>query len=65
MEHFDKSIEYGGSVELGHIWAESFMKRLGYSKRKGTKAASKLSTDFPTVNLQLQKEAASGKFRWT
>jgi hypothetical protein len=30
-------------------WAESFMKRNNYVKRKGTKAAKSLPRDFPAV----------------
>ena len=41
--------EYGGSVELGKKWAESFLIRRGYVKRKATKAARKLPPDFSTL----------------
>ena len=36
---------YGGSLELGKKWAESFLIRNGYVKRKATKAARKLPHD--------------------
>ncbi len=38
--------KYGGPVELTRGWAESFLGRLGYVKRKGTKAARKVPDDF-------------------
>ena len=43
--------DYGGSLELGKKWAESFLIRRGYVKRKATKAARKLPTDFPELKL--------------
>ena len=38
--------EYGGHIELGKKWAESFLQRRGFVKRKATKAARKLPPDF-------------------
>ena len=38
--------EAGGSIHITKTWAVSFLKRLGYVKRKGTKAARKLPVDF-------------------
>lgn len=43
--------EYGGTLELGKKWAESFLLRRGYVKRKATKAARKLPADFPELKL--------------
>ena len=55
--------DYGGSVELGKKWAESFLLRRGYVKRKATKAARKLPTDFPELKLaylkRIQEEVKS------
>ena len=34
--------EHGGPLSLERSWAESFLRRLGYVKRKATKAARKL-----------------------
>ena len=36
----------GGPLHIDKTWAVSFLKRLGYVKRKGTKAARKLPEDF-------------------
>jgi len=36
----------GGPLHIDKTWAVSFLKRLGYVKRKGTKAARKLPDDF-------------------
>ena len=43
--------DYGGSLELGKKWAESFLLQRGYVKRKATKAARKLPIDFPELKL--------------
>ena len=55
--------DYCGSVELGKKWAESFLLRRGYVKRKATKAARKLPTDFPELKLaylkRIQEEVKS------
>ena len=41
--------EHGEQVELSKSWAKSFLDRLGYVKRKGTRTARKLPADFPEV----------------
>ena len=41
--------EYGGSIELTRKWGESFLCRMGYTKRKGTKTARKIPQDFPQL----------------
>ena len=41
--------DYSGSLELGKKWAESFLLRRGYAKRKVTKAARKTPSDFPEL----------------
>ena len=41
--------EHGGPICLSSTWAESFLRRIGYVKRKATKAARKLPDDFPEV----------------
>lgn len=38
--------ELGGPIDITKTWAVSFLKRLGYVKRKGTKAARKLPDDY-------------------
>ena len=38
--------EHGGSLDIGLKWAESFLKRREYVKRKATKAARKIPEDF-------------------
>ncbi len=44
----DRSIlkKYGGPVDLTRTWAESIMERMGFVRRKGTKAARKLPDNF-------------------
>ena len=44
--------EYGGSLELTRTFAQSFLRRIGFVKRKGTKAARKLPDDFPALKLR-------------
>ena len=45
--------DYGGSLQLWKKWAESFLLRRGYIKRK--KAARKLPIDFPELKLAYLK----------
>ena len=44
----DRSVlkKYGGPIDLTRTWAESIMQRMGYVRRKGTKAARKLPQNF-------------------
>ena len=35
-----------GTFKLGQDWGNSLLRRLGYVKRKGTRAARKVPTDF-------------------
>ena len=41
--------ENGGGLTLTKFWADSVLKRLQFTKRKGTKAAKKLPEDFSEV----------------
>ena len=43
--------EHGGPIDIGKSWAESFLRRNGYCKRKATKAARKLPVDFAEIKL--------------
>ncbi|CAG2253276.1 PFK [Mytilus edulis] len=47
--------EAGGSIHITKTWAVSFLKRLGYVKRKGTKAARKLPVDFEQDSSTINK----------
>ena len=38
--------EYGGPIERTNCWAQSFLRRLNFVQRKGTKAARKLPENF-------------------
>jgi hypothetical protein len=38
--------EFVGHINLNRTWTESFMRRIGFVRRKGTKAARKLPFDF-------------------
>ena len=40
-------VEFGGSIDLNNSWAQSFLRRLNFVQRKGTKAARKLPENFP------------------
>lgn len=48
VSHHDRSLlaEHGGPIELGRGWANSMMARMGFVKRKGTKAAKHLPDNF-------------------
>jgi hypothetical protein len=41
--------ENGGHLIISQAWAYSILKRLNYVKRKGTKAAKKIPTDFDSI----------------
>ena len=41
--------EHGGDISLDVSWAQSFLQRLGYVRRKGTKAARKVPSDFEAI----------------
>ena len=42
-------IEYGGHLELGRKWVESFLSRNNFVRRKATKKARQLPNDFASV----------------
>ena len=50
VEYYNRSLSknYGECMELSCAWAQSFMSRLGFVKRK----SRKLPDDFPTIKLQ-------------
>lgn len=54
VKHHDRTrlVEYGGSLDLTRTWAESFLSRLGYVKRKGTRAARKIPDNFDAVQVE-------------
>lgn len=47
--------EHGGTLELGQKWAESFLQRRGFVRRKATKAARKLPPDYPELKVAFLK----------
>ena len=51
IQHYDPSYlqEHGGELVVDDSWAKSLLNRMGYVKRKGTKAARKLPPDFTGV----------------
>ena len=52
-------VEYGGHVNINRAWAQSFLERMGYVKRKATTTNSKYSlTDFKQVKKQFLKKVA-------
>ena len=53
--------EHGGQVELSKSWAKSFLDRLGYVKRKGTKTARKIPEDFPNVKAAFLDKVKTAK----
>ena len=48
MQKFTRNrlVQNGGHIMITQAWAKSFLKRLGFTKRKGTKAVKKLPTGF-------------------
>ena len=50
--------EHGGHIDLDKSWAKSFLTRLGYVKRKGTRTACKILPDFPEVKASFLNKVA-------
>jgi len=48
--------DFGGPIDLSKSWAQSFLRRLGYVKRKGTKAARKVPDDFEFIKMEFLSE---------
>ncbi|KAK3082872.1 hypothetical protein FSP39_007612 [Pinctada imbricata] len=48
VTHNDKYLlcENGGSIEITRTWGQSFLRRIGFTKRKGTKTVKTLPSDF-------------------
>lgn len=46
--HHDKTLlsDNGGWIEINKSWAQSFLRRIGFTKRKGTKNVKTLPSDF-------------------
>ena len=69
LEHLDPSClqKHGGSITIDSAWAKSLLGRMGYVKRKGTKAARKLPEDFEAIKtsfLERIKEVATFNGCW-
>jgi hypothetical protein len=47
--------EHGGTIQLGKKQADSLLSRMNFVKRKATKAARKVPTDFPEIKLAFLK----------
>jgi hypothetical protein len=47
---------FGSPIDLSKSWAQSFLGRLGYVKRKGTKAARKVPDDFEFIKMEFLSE---------
>ena len=56
-KHNDPSllVEHGGPVEIGKKWSVSLLSRMGYVKKKATKAARHLPMDFDDVRSSFLK----------
>ena len=48
--------EYGGNLDLGKKWAQSFLHCRNFVRKKATKAARKHPVDFPDLKLLFLKE---------
>ena len=61
VQHHQRTMlpEYGGHVQLTRTWAASLMSRMGYVRRKGTKAARQLPADFPEVKATFLERVRS------
>ena len=57
--------EHGGPLDLERPWAESFLRRLGYIKRKATKAPHKSPEDFAEAKLGFYQRIKSEVETWS
>ena len=57
--------EHGGPIDLGRSWAESFLRRNGYVKRKATKAARKMPENYAEVKLGFLQRIKSEVEAWS
>ena len=48
--------DFGGPIDLSKSWTQSFLRRLGYVKREGTKAARKVPDDFKFIKMEFLSE---------
>ena len=48
--------DFDGPIDLSKSWAQSFLRRLGYVKGKGTKAARKVPDDLEFIQMELLSE---------
>ena len=53
--------ENGGHIDINRSWAESLMKRMGYVRRKGTKAARKIPRNFMEVKDEYRIYSCIGR----
>lgn len=53
----DRSIlkEHGGTVEIDKNWAQRLLEKMGYVRRKGTKAARKLPENFDAIKVEFHQ----------
>ena len=60
MQKFARNrlVQNGGHITITQAWAKSFLQRLGFTKRKGTKAVKKLPTDFATMTAFIERVKA-------
>ena len=47
--------EHGGSVNITKTWAKSLLNRIGWVKRKGTKAARKVPANLEEIKEDFLK----------
>lgn len=54
LKNKDRSLlkEYGGSIDLTRSWANSFLLRMNFVKRKATKEARKVPSDFEEIKAR-------------
>ena len=50
--------EHGRHIDLNKSWAKSFLTRLDYVKRKGTRTARKIPPDFPEMKASFLNKVA-------
>lgn len=57
--------EHGGPISISSSWAESFLRRIGFVKRKGTKAARKLPENFAEIKHVFLERVKSEVETWS
>lgn len=57
----EKIVRYGGHIEITKHYARSLLRRMGFMKRKGTKAVKNLPSDFDEMKNEFINRVEKSK----